>query len=355
MHLYTGGYTKEPNGRAPGIGIFSFEPDTGVITAIGWQEDVVNPSFLAASADGRNLYAVAEGDGEGAVVAYARDAVTGGLTELNRQGTVGRGPCHVSLDRTGRYVLVANYGSGSVAALPVQPDGSLGDATGSFQQEGTSVNADRQEGPHAHMILASPDNAFVFATDLGADRIFGYRLNQESGTLTLAPEAGGVAEPGAGPRHFAFSPDGGTVYVINELDSTLAVYDYDAESGAFTSRQVLPTLPPNWQGDTTTAQVVVSPDGRYVYGSNRGHDSIAVFSVNAETGEVTAEEIVTAGGKTPRNFNLSPDEAGRWLVVANMGSDNVVVWPRNPESGYPEGDGATYDIPSACCLVFIGE
>ena len=355
MHLYTGGYTKEPNGRAPGIGIFAFEPDTGVITHLGWQEGVVNPSFLAASADGATLYAVAEGDGEGAVIAYARNPETGELTELNRQSTVGSGPCYVALDRTGRYVLVANYGSGSVAALPVQADGSLGEATGSYQQEGSSVNADRQEGPHAHMILASPDNAFVFAADLGADRIFGYRLDQESGSLTPAPEAGGDAVPGAGPRHFAFSTDGSAVYVINELDNTLAVYDYDAETGAFTSRQVLPTLPDGWDGVSYCAQVVVSPDGRYIYGSNRGHDSIAIFSVNTETGEVTPEQVVTAGGENPRNIALSADAAGRWLLSANMGSDNVVIWPRNPESGYPAGDGASYDIPSACCLVFVGE
>jgi 6-phosphogluconolactonase len=223
------------------------------------------------------------------------------------------------------------------------------------QQECTSVNPDRQEGPHAHMILASPDNTFVFAADLGADRIFGYRLDQESGALIPVPEAGGVAEPGAGPRHFAFSPDGGSVYVINELNGTLAVYDYDRETGAFTAHQVLTTLPADWTEEPSCAHVLVSPDGRYVYGSNRGHDSIAIFLVSADTGEVTPEEIVTSGGKTPRNFALSPDADGRWLLAANMDSDNVVVWPRNVESGYPEGDGAPYDIPSACCLVFAGE
>ncbi len=238
MHLYTGGYTTPPNGRAPGIGIFTFEPDTGVISHLGWAEGVVNPSYITASSDGRFLYAVTEGDGEGKVVAFARDAATGALTELNRQLSEGNGPCYVSIDRSGRFLLVANYGSGSVAALPIQPDGSLGDATGVVQQEGTSINPDRQEGPHAHMILSSPDGAFVFATDLGADRIFGYTLDQDTGWLIPAEEAGGVAVPGAGPRHFAFSPDGATVYVINELDNTLGVYSYNTETGAFTSRQV---------------------------------------------------------------------------------------------------------------------
>lgn len=355
MHLYTGGYTKAPNGRAPGIGIFTFDPESGVIESLGWAEGVVNPSFLATTTDGRYVYAVTEGDGEGAVAAFERDAASGTLTELNRQSSQGRGPCHVSIDHSGKYVLVANYGSGSVAALPIQADGSLGEATGMVQQEGTSINPDRQEGPHAHMILSAPDGAYVFAADLGADRVFGYTLDVESGALTPAPAAGGVAEPGAGPRHFAWSLDTRTVYVLNELGFTLTVYDYNAETGAFTARQTLSTLPEGYDGRNSCAHVVVSPDGRFVYGSNRFHDTIAIWEVAAETGELTLVDHVTSGGKTPRNFALSPDPTGRWLIVANQDSDQVVVWPRNPESGLPEGEGVTYDIPSCSCLLFVGE
>lgn len=352
MDLYTGGYTKAPNGRALGVGHYTFDAETGVISHVGWATGIVNPSFLAVTADGRNVYAVAEGEGAGAVVSYSRDSVTGELTELGRQSTEGQGPCYVSVDHSGRYALVANYGSGSVAALPIQADGSLGEATGAVQQEGTSVNAQRQEGPHAHMILSSPDGRFVFAADLGADRVFGYRLDLESGALIPVSEAGGVSEPGAGPRHFAFSPDASTVYVINELGSTLTRNAYEAESGTFTPLQTVPTLPEEYEGSSSCAHVAVSPDGRFVYGSNRGHDTIAVWAVGDE-GVLTLVERVTAGGKTPRNFALSPDADGRWLLVATMDSDTVTVWPRDVSTGLPVGDGVAYDIPSCCCLVFV--
>lgn len=352
MDLYTGGYTKAPGGRAPGVGHFTFDGETGVISPVAWVPGIVNPSFLAASADGRMVYAVAEGDGAGAVVSYARDGESGALTELGRQSTEGQGPCYVAVDHSGRYVLVANYGSGSVAALPIGADGSLGVATGTAQQEGSSVNAQRQEGPHAHMILSSPDGRFVFAADLGADRMFGYRLDLASGALIGVPEAGGVSEPGSGPRHFAFSPDGGTVYVLNELGYTLTRNAYDAETGAFTPLQTMQTLPEGYDGPNLCAHVVVSPDGRFVYGSNRFHDTIAVWSVGAD-GALTLVERISAGGKTPRNFALSPDADGRWFLVANMDSDTVTVWPRDVATGLPVGDGVAYDIPSCSCLVFV--
>ena len=205
--LYTGAYTVGDDGRAEGIGVHHFNPETGVIDDFQYAGNIANPSFLALGPDGDTLYSVAESPGPGQAVAYARDPELGTLAELNRQSTEGRGPCHISLDHSGRYVLVANYGSGQIAALPILEDGSLGPATGAVQQEGSSVRADRQEGPQAHMIAPTPDGRYVYATDLGADRVFCYTLD-DSGALVPVPDGGATAIPGSGPRHFAFSPDG---------------------------------------------------------------------------------------------------------------------------------------------------
>jgi len=352
MHLYIGGYTKGPQGRGAGIGIYRFDPDSGAIDHLDTAGGIVNPSFLALGPGENTLYAVAESDGQGAVVAYTRTPHTGALRELNRQPSGGGGPCHLSVDHSGRYVLVANYGSGSIAALPIGADGLLDAPVSTVQHEGSSVNPDRQEGPHAHMIASSPDGRYVYATDLGADRIFGYTLDVSTGTLSAVPEAGSTTQPGAGPRHFAFSPDGKTVYVINELDSTLTSYGYDAGSGRLAARQTVPTLPEGFEGESTCAQVVVSPDGRFVYGSNRGHDSVAVWAADAN-GALEFQQWVSSGGQTPRNFALTPD--GAWLLVANQDSDSVVVMRRNPDTGLPEEPGTTYDVRSPSCLVFAGD
>jgi len=351
MFLYVGDYTSGPQGRAEGIGVYRFDSETGGIEHVETVGGVVNPSFLAVGADGKNVYSVAESPAAGSVVAYARDSESGSLRELNRQSSEGVGPCHVSIDGSGRYVLVANYGSGSIASYPIGEEGRLDAATGAIQHEGSSVNQERQAGPHAHMIAQSPDGRFVYATDLGADRIFGYTLDPSSGELVAAPDAGARTEPGAGPRHFAFSPDGATVYVINELDSTLTRYDRDAASGRLDARQTVSSLPEGFDGENSCAQVVAAPDGRFVYGSNRGHDSVAVWAVG-EDGGLSFLRHVPAGGKTPRNFALDP--SGGWLLVANQDSDTVVVMRRDPESGLPEEPGTVHDVPSPCCLVFAG-
>lgn len=350
MFLYVGGYTKQPEGE--GIGVYQFDLETGAIDHVETVGNIVNPSFLAVSPDGRNLYSVAESPAAGSVVAYARDPETGTLRELNRQSSEGNGPCHVSIDHSGRFVLAANYGSGSIAALPIGGDGSLEPASSAIQHEGSSVNADRQAGPHAHMIAPSPDGRQVYATDLGADRVFGYTLDGSTGELVARTGAGASATPGAGPRHFAFSPDGVTVYVINELDSTLTRYARDAESGQLDAHETVPTLPEDFDGSSSCAQVVVSPDGRFVYGSNRGHDSVAVWAVG-EDGALRFLRHVPARGKTPRNFNLDP--SGAWLLVANQDSDSVVVMRRDPETGLPAEPGTAHTMPSPCCLVFAGE
>lgn len=349
MFLYVGGYTKQ---QGEGIGVHRFDPESGAIAHVETVDGIVNPSFLAVSADGKTVYSVAESPAAGSVVAYARDAESGTLRELNRQSSHGNGPCYVSIDHSGRFVLAANYGSGSIAAYPIGSDGSLEPASSAIQHEGSSVNPDRQAGPHAHMIASTPDGRQVYAIDLGADRVFGYTLDATTGELTAVPGAGSAAEPGAGPRHFAFSPDGGTVYVINELNSTLTRYARDAESGRLDARETVSTLPEGFDGENSCAQVVASPDGRFVYGSNRGHHSIAVWSVG-EDGALTPIGHVSSGGKTPRNFNLDP--SGQWLLAANQDSDTVVVMRRDAETGLAEEPGTAYTMPSPCCLVFAGK
>jgi len=347
--LYTGAYTEGDEGRATGIGVHHFDPETGTIDDFQYAGNIVNPSFLALAPDGRTLYAVAESPGAGSVVAYARDPELGTVSELNRQSSEGMGPCHLSIDHSGRFVLAANYGSGSIAALPIQPDGSVGPASGAVQQEGSSVNPQRQAGPHAHMIASSPEGRYVYATDLGADRVFCYELD-DAGALVPVPGGGATATPGAGPRHFAFSPDGGTMYVLNELGNTLTRFAYDPASGSLDSLQELSSLPDGYDAVTHCAHVVVSPDGRFVYGSNRGHDSVATWRVEGD-GSLAFVDWIPAGGRNPRNFALSAD--GGWLLVANMGSDNVVAYRRDPDTGLVSGDPVVTALPSACCLVFV--
>ena len=347
--LYTGAYTKPPQGHARGIEVYRFDDDTGSLDHVQTVTDIANPSFLAVSGDQRFLYAVCESEG-GAVAAFARDPKTGELSELNRQSSQGAGPCYVSVDASGKYALVANYGSGSIATLPIAGDGSLGEATSAVQHEGSSVNPDRQQEAHAHMIASTPDGRFVFATDLGMDQIVCYTLDTESGQLTRQGQAGATSHPGAGPRHFAFSPDGNTVYVINELDSTLTVYAYDATSGALSAQQTISTLPDEFDGENTCAQVLVSPDGRFVYGSNRGHDSIAIFAIDEGSGQVTTVGHAPTRGNTPRNFTIDP--SGNWVLAANQESDTVVTMRRIAETGVLSEPLSVFDMPSVVALVF---
>jgi 6-phosphogluconolactonase len=354
MFLYTGCYT-EPSGNGTGVGVHRFDPETGEITTVTGAEGVPSPTFLALGPNGDALYAVAEGGTPGgSVVAYRRDPQSGELTELNRQSTEGGGPCHVSIDASGRYVLVANYGSGSIAALPIQKDGSLGEATGAVQHEGASqADPSRQDGPHAHQIVPSPDGQFIFVNDLGLDRVFGYRLDLESGALEEVPGAGTSTAAGAGPRHLAFSPDGGTVYVINELDSTLGAYSYDAATGALTERVTVSTLPADFNGESYCAHVLVSPDGRFVYGSNRGHDSIAIFAVGEGDTELTLLETFGTGVTWPRNFTLTPD--GAWMLIGNERADSIIAVRRDAATGLLSEPVTTTPTGSPVCLVLVEE
>jgi 6-phosphogluconolactonase len=342
--LYVGTYTEGTTSE--GIYLIRMDRRSGKLQPAGSVDAGANPSFLAIHPNGRVLYAVNETE-QGAVSAFAIDRGTGALTRLNQQPSQGGAPCYVSVDRSGRVALVANYTGGSVALLPIQTNGSLAPAH-AVQHTGTGPNAERQEAPHAHCILPDPSNRFVLAADLGADRVFVYRLDGHS----LRPVEGGdaVMRPGAGPRHIAFHPTLPLVFVANELDSTVATLRFDSARGTLAPVDTRPTLPAGWSGTNYPADIHVAASGRTLYVSNRGHNSIAVFSVAESTGALALEQVISIEGDWPRNFSLHP--TGRWLLVANQRSNSVVVFARDPENGKLTLTPQRISIPSPVCLTF---
>lgn len=347
--LYIGTYT---DGESRGIYRYRLNTDTGALGSGALLAEADNPSFLTFNADGSHLYAVNEltlyeGHPSGAVSAYAVDESSGGLTFLNQQSSRGGAPCHLSMDASGKWVLVANYVGGNVAVLPVASDGRLGEATAVLQHEGQGGHP-RQEGPHAHAITPDPSGAFAFVADLGLDQIYAYRLDTDAGQLK--PHRSVSLAPGAGPRHFAFHPNGRQAYVINELNSTLTVLDYTPEEGRLAAVQTVPTIPGDYTGENYCADVHLTPDGRFLYGSNRGHDSIAVFAVEAQTGRVTPRGHTSTEGNWPRNFVIDP--SGTFLLVANQRSSTVVTLRINPETGALLSTGQITGVPAPVCLKF---
>jgi len=299
----------------------------------------------------RVLYAVNELD-HGAVSAFTIDRATGALTRLNEQPSEGAAPCYVSVDRSGRVVLVANYAGGSIALLPIEPNGALAPATSVVQHTGKGPNAERQEAPHAHCILPDSSNRFVLEADLGLDRVFVYHLDLEGRSLRHIEEGDAVMRPGAGPRHLAFHPTLPLVFVANELDSTVATLRFDSARGALSPLGTLSTLPAGWTGTNYPADIHIASSGRTLYVSNRGHNSIAVFSVAKSTGALALDQVVSTEGDWPRNFSLDP--TGRWLLVANQRSDSVVVFGCDPENGRltPTRPPQRLALPSPVCLRF---
>ena len=299
------------------------------------------------------LFAIGEignfgGKPAGAVSSFAVEPKTGLLTLLNQQPSGGTGPCHVGVDRTGRNALVANYGGGSVACLPIQDDGRLGPPSSVMQHFGSGSNPQRQQGPHAHSIYLSADNHIALAADLGLDKILLYRFDAAAGKLTLNRPAWVASAPGAGPRHLAFHPQGAYVYAINELNSTVTAYSYDAARGSLAPLQSVSTLPQGFEGSNTTAEVQIHPSGKFLYGSNRGHNTIAIFAIDGETGKLRPLGHQSVQGKTPRSFSIDP--TGRWLVAANQDSNNVVVLRIDPETGGLQPTGQSVDIAAPVCV-----
>jgi 6-phosphogluconolactonase len=348
--VYVGTYTQR---GSKGIYLFELDPTSGRLTPRGLAAAVKDPSFLAIHPNRRFLYAVGEGDQfegkpAGAVSAFAIDPDAGKLTLLNRQSSGGAGPCHLVTDRRGRHVLAANYSGGSVCALPIREDGRLGKATALVRHRGSSVNKARQEAPHAHSINLDRANRFAFACDLGTDQVLVYRYDADRGTLTPNDPPAAQLSPGSGPRHFAFHPTGKYAYVINELKSTVTAFDYDARRGVLRAVQTVSTLPRRFTGENTTAEVQVHPSGKFLYGSNRGHNSIAVFAIDARTGKLTAVGRQGKDVKIPRNFGIDP--AGKFLIVANQEGDSLVVFRINRRTGELTPTGVKVEVPMPVCV-----
>ena len=348
LPVYFGTYTRGESSK--GIYRSTLDLDTGKLSEPVLAAEAKNPSFLEIHPNGKFLYAVSESGGSGSVSAYAIGK-DGNLKFLNQQSSGGSGPCHVNIDHGGKNVLVANYGSGSALVIPIQTHGTLAKPTGFVQHEGSSVNPKRQKGPHAHSINVSPDDKFAFVADLGTDKVMIYKLDVEKGTITANDPPFAKLKPGAGPRHFAFAPNGKYAYVINELHCTVTAFAYEPASGALTEIQTIPTLPDEFDGSNTCAEVRIHPTGRFLYGSNRGHDSIAVYRINRRKGTLTLVEHETADIKTPRNFNIDP--TGKFCLVANQGSDSVVVFSINPKTGALEPTGHKISVGRPVCVRFL--
>ncbi len=335
-------------------GIYQLELNLkdGKLSAPTLAAQTKDPSFVALHPNRKFLYAVSEGGGKGTIKAFAIDPNTGTLTFLNEQRSGGAGPCHVVVDRAGKNVLAANYGSGSCCSIPLQADGKLAEPASVIQHKGSSVDKSRQQGPHAHSINLDAANHFAFCADLGLDKVLVYRFDAARGTLTPhEPPALNVA-PGSGPRHFAFHPDGKTAYVNGEMDMTITACDYDAAKGVLTKRQTLSTLPKdaNRKG-ASTAEVVVHPSGKFVYVSNRGHNSIAIFAIDSKTRALTAVGHQSHKISTPRNFAIEP--TGRDLLVANQSGNSVMSFRIDPQTGELTPTGSVVEVGAPVCVRFL--
>ena len=350
---FIGTYTTKTDSK--GIYSFRFDTTTGQLTPMGLAAQTQDPSFLTISGNEKYLYAVNElptfeAQSSGAVTSYSLDRKTGKLTELNQVPSGGADPCYVSLDQAGKYLLVANYTGGSVATFPVGRGGRLGAASAFVQHSGSGPNKERQEGPHAHYIATSADNRHVFVVDLGLDEVVIYRFDPANGSLTPSDPSYAKLAPGAGPRHLAFHPNGKFAYVLNEVNSTVTALVYDSKAASFSTLQTLPTLPKDFTAHNDTAEIVVHPSGKFLYASNRGHDSIAVFAIDPEKGTFAAAGDFSTKGKTPRNFALDP--SGNFLLAANQESNNIVVFRINLTTGALTPTGQNAEVPAPVDIVF---
>jgi 6-phosphogluconolactonase len=351
--LFVGTYTEK---ESKGIYAYRFDAASSELTPLGLAAETTNPSFLAIDPSRRFLYAVNEvpkykGGNSGAVSAFAIDRQTGKLSLLNEVASRGADPCYIAFDKAGKYALVANYTGGSVAVFPIRDDGHIGESSAFVQHVGSSVNHERQEGPHAHWIETTPDNRFALAVDLGLDELLVYRFDAKAGSLTANDPPHAKLDPGAGPRHLAFHPNGKFAYVVNELQSSITAFSYDPSRGALHALKTVSTLPKGFSGSNDTAEIRVHPSGKFLFASNRGHDSIAVFSIDSHTGTLTLVDHFPTQGKTPRNFEIDP--TGSLLFVANQDTSNIVVFRIDPNSGRLTPTGQTLHVPSPVCLKFM--
>jgi 6-phosphogluconolactonase len=352
--VYIGTYTGK---KSQGIYRLELDLEKGTLSQPTLAAESVNPSFLAIHPSRKFLYAVNEignfeGKRAGAVSAFAIDQATGDLKLLNQESSGGDGPCHLVVDPSGRNVLVANYGGGSVGVLPIEQNGRLKPMSSFIQHTGSGADPRRQERPHGHSINLDAANRFAMAADLGLDKVLVYRFDANKGTLTPNdPPAASVA-PGSGPRHFAFHPDGRHAYVINEMTLTVTAFDYNAEKGVLIEIQTTSTLPAGTTGrGLSTAEVQVHPSGKFLYGSNRGHDTIAIFQIDPASGKLTAAGHQGSGIKTPRNFGIDP--TGRFMIVGNQSGDSLVLFRINQETGELTPTGSPIEVGAPVCVKFV--
>ena len=353
--VYIGTYTAEGS-TSKGIYAYRYDPNSSTLTSVGLVAETTNPSFLAIHPNHRFLYAVNEtgdykGQKSGAVTAFSIDHTTGKLTQLNQVASGGADPCYITVDKSGKYVLVANYTGGSISVFPVLTDGRLGEASAFIQHSGHGTNPKRQERPHAHSIDLSPDNRFAIVDDLGLDETLVYKFDGAKGSLNLNDPPFAQAAPGAGPRHFAFHPNGKFGYVLAEMGSTVSAFSYDGAGGVLHPLQTISSLPKGFAGQNDAAEIEVHPSGKFLYASNRGHDSIAVFAIDQKQGTLTPIEYVPTKGASPRNFAIDP--TGKLILAENEKSDNIVVFRIDPQTGRLTPTGKVLDISQPVCVKFV--
>ena len=352
--VFVGTYT---GGDSISKGVYSceFDSETGKLSEPVLAAELINPSFLAIHPSGKYLYAVNEvsegpGRGNGAVTALTINA-DGTLTKINHQASEGGAPCHCNVDSTGTNLLIANYGGGNVAVYPISEDGSLKPVSCNIQHEGSSVDKSRQGAPHAHSINISSDNKFAYAADLGLDKIMIYKLDAEAHTLTPASQPAALVTPGGGPRHFAIHPSSKFAYTNNEITMVVTGFSRNPEDGSLKAIQEISTIPAGFDGRKSTAECLVHPSGKFLYVSNRGHETITAFTIDQETGLLTYVENEPTGGKEPRNFFIDP--SGKWLLAENQNSDTVYVFSIDQQTGAlkPTGDFVTVGRPVCIRMV----
>lgn len=343
-----------------GIYAFRFDSDSGTIEPLGLVAEASRPLFLALHPNRRFLYAVSRPSPVdrkhiGVVLAYSIDSHTGKLTPLNSMPSRGIDPAYISVDKTGNNVLVANYGSnsgqGAVAVFPIKKDGSLADASDFVEYSGSGVHPQRQQGSHSHAIDSAPDNRFVIVTDLGLDKLFVYRFDLGKGKLDANDPPFATLQAGAGPRHIVFHPSGRFLYVVNEIQSTITAFAYDASAGTLKPLQTVATLPKDFSGASSAAEIRIHPNRKFIYSMNRGHDSVTLFAIDPKTGMLTLIEVVSTQGKTASNFSIDP--SGSWLLAANQGSDTLVVFRLDPNTGKLWATGKSFAIGTPSCVSFL--
>ena len=336
------------------VHLFQLNLQDGSLKKLNAVDGLTNPSFLKIHPNGKYLYTVNEvstfdGKKSGGVTAFALDVTGGKLNKINQQPSGDTGPCHLTVDATGKYVLVAHYGGGSTSVLPIEKDGSVGALVSQIKHKGSSVHS-RQKAPHAHSVHVGPNNKFAFAPDLGIDKVLVFSFDEKTGAIAETKFDGAKLEPGSGPRHFSFHPDGKFAYVINEIKQTVTTFRYNAKRGRLRTLQTLSSVPHPVEGNST-AEVLVHPTGKFLYGSNRGHNSIAMFRINEKNGKLTALGHESTRGSTPRNFGIDP--TGQFLLAANQQSDNVVVFRINQDTGKLKFTGNEIKLSKPVCVRMI--